>query len=70
MILLASWCARRFGELTELRRSDVDLEHGRIHVSRGVTWVNGQPVVDARGQCLRRPSGTLSNEAEHRYAVA
>jgi integrase len=25
MILLASWCAVRFGELTELRRGDLDL---------------------------------------------
>ena len=45
MILLASWCALRFGELTELRRSDIDVRGGRIHVQRGVTWVKGQPVV-------------------------
>ena len=47
MILLASWCALRFGELTELRRGDVDLKHGRIHVQRGVTWVKGKPIVGA-----------------------
>ena len=28
MTLLAAWCGLRFGELTELRRSDVDLRHG------------------------------------------
>ena len=28
MILLASWCALRFGELTELRRGDIDLSGG------------------------------------------
>ena len=44
MILLASWCALRFGELTELRRGDVDLRGGKINVSRGVTWVEGKPV--------------------------
>ncbi len=45
MILLASWCALRFGELTELRRGDIDLRRGKINVSRGVTWVKGEPVV-------------------------
>jgi integrase len=45
MALLACWCALRFGELTELRRSDIDLKTGKINVSRGVTWVNGKPIV-------------------------
>ena len=45
MALFACWCALRFGELTELRRSDVDLKAGSIHVSRGVTWVKGETVV-------------------------
>jgi integrase len=45
MILLASWCALRFGELTELRRRDVDLKASKIKVSRGVTWVAGEPVI-------------------------
>jgi integrase len=45
MILLASWCALRFGELTELRRKDIDVRGGAIHVSRGVTWVEGRPIV-------------------------
>lgn len=51
MILLASWCALRFGELTELRRKDVELStfierddqgqevtvhEGLIHVERAV----------------------------------
>ena len=47
MILLATWCALRFGELTELRRGDIDLKRGRIHVRRAVTWVDGQPIVGA-----------------------
>jgi integrase len=49
MILLASWCALRFGELTELRRSDLDLKNGVIKVRRGVVWVKDnhgiQPVI-------------------------
>ena len=40
MILLASWCALRFGELTELRRCDVDLDAdkriGVIRIDRAV----------------------------------
>lgn len=36
MILLAAWCGLRFGELAELRRSDVDVEAGVVHVRRGV----------------------------------
>ncbi len=36
MVLLAAWCALRFGELAELRRSDVDVKNGVVHVRRGV----------------------------------
>lgn len=46
MVLLAAWCALRFGELTELRRSDVLLGDGRIMVTRGVVLVDGAHVVD------------------------
>lgn len=36
MILMAAWCGLRFGELTELRRKDVDVDDGVIRVRRGV----------------------------------
>ncbi|MCE3555443.1 site-specific integrase [Pseudonocardia sp. RS11V-5] len=36
MTLLAAWCALRFGELAEIRRSDVDVDAGLLHVRRGV----------------------------------
>ena len=36
MVLLAAWCQLRFGELTELRRADVDLKDGIVRVRRGV----------------------------------
>lgn len=39
MVLLASWCALRFGELTELRRRDVDVEDGVVRVRRAVVRV-------------------------------
>jgi integrase len=41
MILLATWCALRFGELVELRRSDVNAQDGVIHVRRGAVRVKG-----------------------------
>ncbi len=45
MTLLAAWCGLRFGELTELRRKDVDTKNGILHIRRGVAWVSGKPVV-------------------------
>ncbi|WP_246136718.1 tyrosine-type recombinase/integrase [Leekyejoonella antrihumi] len=45
MVHLAAWCALRFGELTELRRKDIDLRQQVIRVRRGVTWPGGQAQV-------------------------
>lgn len=53
MVLLAAWCAPRFGELTELRRKDLhigtDTEGrpvGLLDISRAVVWPEpGRPVV-------------------------
>ena len=49
LILLASWCALRFGELTALRRRDVDIDmdagRGVIRVERGVVRTAGGFVV-------------------------
>jgi len=45
MVWLATWCALRFGELTELRRKDIDLNAGLIRIRRGVAWVNGDAIV-------------------------
>ncbi len=41
LVLLASWTSLRFGELTELRRADVDLVGEVIRVRRGVTQTKG-----------------------------
>lgn len=55
MVLLAAWCGLRFGELTELRRRDVDIEDARIHVERGVTRVKGQMIVgDPKSEAGKR----------------
>ncbi|KGN39844.1 tyrosine-type recombinase/integrase [Knoellia aerolata] len=45
MLMLSTWCALRFGEVTELRRKDVDLKNGVIHVRRGVVRADGLIVV-------------------------
>jgi integrase len=45
MVLLASWCALRFGELAELRRGDIDTRAGVIRVRRGVVRAAGQTIV-------------------------
>lgn len=47
MILMASWCALRFGELAELRRSDINTKTGVIHVRRGVVRAAGETIVKA-----------------------
>jgi integrase len=47
MTLLAAWCGLRFGELTELRRSDVDLRSGVLRIRRGVVRVDGGFLVGA-----------------------
>ena len=44
MVLLAAWCALRFGELAELRRADIDLAHGELRVRRGVVRAGGQVI--------------------------
>lgn len=45
MALLAAWCAMRFGELTELRRKDIDLVNNRVKITRGVVRAEGKFIV-------------------------
>lgn len=45
MVLLATWCAFRFGELAEMRRGDVDVKAGVIRVRRGVARLPGRAIV-------------------------
>lgn len=45
MVQLAAWCALRFGELTELRRLDVDTANAVIRIRRAVVLVDGRFVV-------------------------
>ncbi len=56
MVLLAAWCGLRFGELAEMRRGDLDLERGYLHVERGVTRAGGEVFVgDPKSEAGRRP---------------
>jgi hypothetical protein len=45
MVLLATWCALRYGELARLRRRDIDLTNGVPKVRRAVTFTPGTPAV-------------------------
>jgi integrase len=45
MILLAAWCGLRFGELTELRRRDIDPSASILHVERAWILVDGNHIV-------------------------
>ncbi|MFP5335743.1 MAG: tyrosine-type recombinase/integrase, partial [Actinomycetes bacterium] len=55
MVLLMSWCALRFGEAAELRRKDVDLKNGVLHVRRGVVRAEGKVIVgDPKSEAGRR----------------
>jgi integrase len=38
LVQLAAFCALRFGELTELRRTDIDTQRGVIMVRPHRTW--------------------------------
>ncbi len=45
LVLLGAWCAMRFGELAALRRSDLDLKNGVVHIRQAVTTVDGETIV-------------------------
>ncbi len=45
MVLLAAWCALRFGELAELRRGDVDTKSGVLRIRRSVVRSKSEGVL-------------------------
>jgi integrase len=45
LILIAAWCGLRWGEVSELRRKDLDLRAMTVRVERAVVWRNGQTTV-------------------------
>ncbi|MBM7506550.1 integrase [Nocardioides salarius] len=70
MVLLASWCALRFGELAELRRGDVNTKTGVLHIRRGVVRAGGEVIVktpksDAGARDVAIPPHLLPLVREH-----
>ncbi len=45
LLMVTAWCALRFGEATELRCKDVDLDGGVLRVRRAVARAGGQVIV-------------------------
>lgn len=83
MVLLAAWCALRFGELAELRRKDVfvrtvgdvtkiaiNVERGVVRVPRGGSMVTiiGDPKTDAGERVVSVPPH-LNDELLHHLAA-
>ena len=71
MPILAAWCALRFGEITELRRGDIDVTGAVIHVRRGVVRADGKVIVgDTKSEAGARdvdiPPHLLPLIADHR----
>ena len=70
MVLLATWCALRFGELTELRRGDLDVYAGTVTVARGVVRVDGEVLVgspksEAGSRTVAIPPHLLGDLEDH-----
>jgi integrase len=76
MTLLAAWTQLRFGELTELRRKDVDVKHGVLHVRRGVVHTKktktsevGTPKSDAGVRDVTIPPHLMPLVREHLHGT-
>ncbi len=70
LVLVSAWCGLRFGEATELRCSDVDLDAGRLKVQRAVVrtgsgFVVGPPKSEAGRRAVAIPPHLLPALAEH-----
>ena len=70
LVQLGAWSGLRFGELTALRRSDVDVAGGSVRVSRamhriGGAWVVGDPKSAAGRRTVHIPPHLLPALAEH-----
>lgn len=70
MVLLASWCAMRFGELVELQRRDVDVDDKVIRIRRAAVrvdggWEEGDPKSDAGKRDVAIPPHLLPAVEDH-----
>ena len=69
-VLLAAYCDLRYGELSELRRRDVDLDAGTLKVARGVVkvpggYVVGEPKTEAGVRTVHIPPHLLPGLRNH-----
>ena len=70
MVLLAAWCAMRFGELVELRRKDIDIEEAVVKIRRAAVrvdggWAVGDPKTDAGKREVAIPPHILPAVERH-----
>jgi integrase len=70
MVLLSAWCGLRFGEATELRRSDIDLDAEKVYVERAVVraegkFIVGPPKSDAGIRTVAIPPHVMPVLTEH-----
>ena len=70
MVLLAAWCALRFGELVELRRADIDLTDNVVKIRRAAVrvdggWVVGDPKSEAGARDVAIPPHIVPAVKEH-----
>ena len=73
LMQLAAFCALWFGELTELRRSEIDTQRGVIMVRRAVVLVNcrfviRKPKSDAGARDVAIPQALMATVWEHLLA--
>jgi integrase len=71
MVLLAAWCAMRFGELAALRRDRIDVLHREVIVTETVTELGtgerllGQPKTAAGRRSVAIPPNVLPEVEQH-----
>jgi integrase len=70
MVLLASWCALRFGELVELQRGDIDVVEHVIHIRRAAVrvekgWKVGDPKSEAGKRDVAIPPHIVPAVTDH-----
>lgn len=70
LVLLAAWCALRFGELVELRRKDIDVADGVVKIRRAAVrvnkgWLEGDPKSDAGVRDVAIPPHLMPAVKQH-----
>lgn len=75
MVYLAAYCSLRFGEIAELRRCDVDLERGVLHIDRAVSrgdagLESGAPKSEAGIRSVHIPPDLVADLAKRMLAYA